>query len=138
MQLHACPSCHVNFFLKVDVIYRVVRWHNLVRYRLVEEEDVGSIVCLQQDSDMQYFALDIQPILARAQERGDVRHIRYRINDFDAFDLRMKLPGAAAAVAKEVAQGRKVYIHCTAGEDQIQTLARADTAVHQNASGKEF
>ena len=138
MQLHICPSCPANFFLKEYVIDGLVRWHNLVKCRLVEEENVGSIVCLQQDSDMEYFAVDVQPILARAHERGDVRHIRYRINDFDAFDLRMKLPGAAAAVAKEVAQGRKVYIHCTAGEDQIQALAKADAAVHQSASSKHF
>ncbi len=85
-------------------------WH-----RLVEEEGVGSILCLQQDSDMEYFDLDINPILQRARERGDVHHIRYRINDFDAFDLRVRLPGAGATVAREVAQGRKTYIHCTAG-----------------------
>lgn len=83
--------------------------------RLVEDEGVGSILCLQQDSDMEYFDLDIRPILDRAQERGDVNHIRYRINDFDAFNLRMRLPGAALAVAKEVQQNRRVYIHCTAG-----------------------
>lgn len=64
---------------------------------------------------MEYFDLDISPILMRANERGDVNHTRYRINDFDAFDLRMKLPGAALAVAQEVSQGKRVYIHCTAG-----------------------
>jgi hypothetical protein len=84
--------------------------------RLVEQEGVGSILCLQQDSDMEYFKLDLGPILRRVEERGDVHHIRYRINDFDAFDLRMKLPEAAATVAREIGQGRKVYIHCTAGE----------------------
>ena len=55
----------------------------------------------------------------RVKERGDVHHIRRRINDFDAFDLRMRLPVAAATVAREVAQGRKVYIHCTAGEGMV-------------------
>ena len=65
---------------------------------------------------MEYFDLDIKPILERAEQRGDIHHIRYRINDFDAFDLRMKLPGAAAVVAREISQGRKAYIHCTAGQ----------------------
>lgn len=65
---------------------------------------------------MEYFDLDINPILERAKERGDVHHVRYRINDFDGFDLRMKLPEAAVTVGKEISQGRKAYIHCTAGK----------------------
>ena len=71
---------------------------------------------------MEYFALDIDPILQRVSERGDVNHIRYRINDFDAFDLRMKLPQAAVTVAREIGQGRRAYIHCTAGTYNIQLL----------------
>lgn len=77
---------------------------------------MSSILCLQQDSDMEYFNLDISPILKRATQRGDVQHVRYRINDFDGFDLRMKLPGAAAAVARGLEGGKKIYIHCTAGK----------------------
>ena len=83
--------------------------------RLVDEEGTGSILCLQQDSDMEWFSLDIGPILDHAAERGDVRHTRYRINDFDGHDLRMRLPGAVAAVAEEVRAGKRIYIHCTAG-----------------------
>jgi hypothetical protein len=85
--------------------------------RLVDEENVGAILCLQQDSDMAYFYLDIGPILEQAKSRG-VHHIRYRINDFDPFSLRTRLPGAAAIVAREASNGRKVYIHCTAGGSQ--------------------
>lgn len=93
----------------------------------MDEEGVGSILCLQQDSDMEYFSLDIVPILARAREREDVHHVRHRINDFDAFDLRMRLPGAAATVAREIGQdgGRKVYIHCTAGGTALTSPAGA-------------
>ena len=39
----------------------------------------------------EYFSLDIKPIQARAAEAG-VRHERLRINDFDAFHLRVRLP----------------------------------------------
>jgi len=99
--------------------------------RLVEQEGVGSILCLQQDSDMAYFSLDLGPILRRAEERGDVHHIRYRINDFDAFDLRMKLPEAAATVAREVGKGRKVYIHCTAGEPKSDCTLRIRQHCHR-------
>ena len=60
--------------------------------------------------------MDISPILQRVKDRGDVHHVRCRINDFDGFNLRMKLPQAAVTVAREISQGRKAYIHCTAGE----------------------
>ena len=70
---------------------------------------------------MAWFNLDISPIVARCQERGDIQHIRFRIRDFDPFDLRIKLPAAVQIIADQVAEDRRVYIHCTAGE-----LASAD------------
>lgn len=71
---------------------------------------------------MAYFDLDIAPIVARAPERGDVRHVRHEIRDFDPFSLRKNLPEAVRTVARAYARGEgKVYIHCTAGD----TLASA-------------
>ena len=65
---------------------------------------------------MEYFNLDIRPIIARAEERGDIAHVRHEIHDFDPFSLRLELPAAARKVAAAFASGRgKVYIHCTAG-----------------------
>ena len=66
-------------------------------------------------SDMEWFSLDINPVLQRCKERGDIEHIRFRIHDFDGFDLRLKLPEAVSIVAERINAGRKVYIHCTAG-----------------------
>lgn len=94
--------------------------------RLVEEEGVGTIMCLQQDSDMAYFDLDIAPIVQRAAERGDVQHIRHEIRDFDPFSLRQNLPEAVRVVARAFAQGRgKFYIHCTAGMGRAPALVLA-------------
>ena len=44
--------------------------------RLAEQEGVGTIFCLQEDSDMAYFDLDLQPILDRCHQRGDIKHVR--------------------------------------------------------------
>ena len=38
---------------------------------------MGTIFCLQEDSDMAYFDLDLQPILHRCQQRGDIKHVRW-------------------------------------------------------------
>ena len=68
---------------------------------------------------MAYFDLDIAPIVARAAERGDVRHVRHEIRDFDPFSLRQNLPEAVRIIARALAENEgKVYIHCTAGEAQ--------------------
>ncbi len=84
--------------------------------RLVAE-GVGTVICLQEDSDMEYFKLDVQPIIDRTVELGFIKHVRHRIRDFDPFSLRLELPAAAQKVAAGFASGRgKVYIHCTAGE----------------------
>ena len=37
------------------------------------------MMCLQEDSDMAWFDLDISPILERCSSRGDVNHVRHRI-----------------------------------------------------------
>ncbi len=88
--------------------------------RLAEEQKVGAIVNLQEDTDMAFFDLDLAPIRERCLARGDVAHNRYPIRDFDPFDLRMKLAGAVQLVADQVkllsGSGKRVYIHCTAGE----------------------
>ena len=66
---------------------------------------------------MAYFDLDINPIIERCKQRGDVKHIRFPIRDFDPFSLRQRLPEAVATLVKEAASGRgKLYIHCTAGD----------------------
>lgn len=97
--------------------------------RLADEQGVGSIVNLQEDTDMAFFDLDLSPIRERCMARGDVAHNRHPIRDFDPFDLRMRLEGAVQLVADQVkalkGSGKKVYIHCTAGRHL--PLASLDT-----------
>lgn len=50
--------------------------------------DAVTAVSLQEDSDMAYFNLDITAIQARCAERGDIKHVRFPIRDFDPYDLR--------------------------------------------------
>ncbi len=82
---------------------------------------VGTIFCLQEDSDMAYFDLDVKPIIERCKQRGDIKHVRFPVRDFDPFSLRQRLPEAVATLVKEAASGRgKLYIHCTAGQKRLQ------------------
>lgn len=42
---------------------------------LIEEENVAYILCLQQDSDIEYWGIDFDSILSRCKELG-VHHMR--------------------------------------------------------------
>lgn len=90
---------------------------------------------------MAYFGLNIAPIVARATERGDVKHVRHEIRDFDPFSLRTNLGEATKKVARAYANGEgKVYIHCTAGAppyNSYKTAAkRQQDAVHAGWRGE--
>lgn len=37
---------------------------------------------------MDYFKIDIEAIRERCRERGDIKHVRFPVRDFDPFDLR--------------------------------------------------
>ncbi len=69
---------------------------------------------------MAYFNLDIKPIQERCAERGDIKHVRFPIRDFDPYDLRRKLPRAVSRLVREHRADGKgtLYIHCTAGEEE--------------------
>eukprot|EP00475_Leptophrys_vorax_P025185 TRINITY_DN35225_c0_g1_i2.p1 TRINITY_DN35225_c0_g1~~TRINITY_DN35225_c0_g1_i2.p1 ORF type:complete len:341 (-),score=17.14 TRINITY_DN35225_c0_g1_i2:166-1188(-) len=93
--------------------------------RLRDEEGVGSVHCLQRDSDLEYFDLDINPIIERAAERGDIQHVWTPIRDFDPFDLRMQLPHAVASLLKGMREHGTGYVHCTAGLGRAPATALA-------------
>jgi hypothetical protein len=64
----------------------------------------------------EYFSLDIKPIQARCKEVA-MPHKRLRINDFDPFNLRLRLPQVIKEMfAAHKASGGSAYVHCTAGE----------------------
>ena len=95
--------------------------------RLRLEENVKAVLCLQQDSDMDYFDLDLDPVLEGCESAG-ITHIRSRVNDFDPYDLRLKLPAAVAALHEEMRalkEGECAYVHCTAGMGRAPGVAIA-------------
>ncbi|XP_010241629.1 PREDICTED: phosphoglucan phosphatase DSP4, amyloplastic-like [Nelumbo nucifera] len=87
---------------------------------------VKTIFCLQQDPDLEYFGVDIGAIQEYAKKCGDIEHLRARIRDFDAFDLRMRLPAVVSKLYKAINRnGGVTYIHCTAGMGRAPAVALA-------------
>jgi len=100
--------------------------------RLADEAGVTTVFCLQEDCDLEYFGIDVGAIAARCAERGDIRHVRFPIRDFDPFELRRLLPRAVARLAlahrppgQPGSEGGSVYIHCTAGMGRAPAAALA-------------
>ena len=92
---------------------------------LAEEEDVKTILCLQEDSDMAYFSLDVAPIRQEASLIG-MQHLRHAIRDFDPYSLRRRLPGAVALFTQAMQRnGGTGYVHCTAGLGRAPAAALA-------------
>lgn len=87
---------------------------------------VRTIFCLQKNSDLEYFGVDIQAIEDYAKKHENIEHVRAEIRDFDAFDLRMRLPAVVSILHKAInSNGGVAYIHCTAGLGRAPAVALA-------------
>lgn len=93
--------------------------------RLRDEAKVETVLCLQQDPDLAYFGLELPPIVDRIKERGDLKHIRHEIRDFDPFSLRVEVPQAVAKLHSSMRKGGVGYVHCTAGLGRAPAVALA-------------
>ncbi|KAH0686886.1 hypothetical protein KY284_017439 [Solanum tuberosum] len=85
---------------------------------------VKTIFCLQQNPDLEYFGVDIEAIREYANKCGDIEHLRAEIRDFDAFDLRLRLPAVIRKLNNAINRnGGVTYIHCTAGLGRAPAVA---------------
>ncbi|KAH7537029.1 phosphoglucan phosphatase DSP4, amyloplastic [Ziziphus jujuba] len=87
---------------------------------------VKTIFCLQQNPDLEYFGVDIEAIRDYAKTFDDIEHLRAEIRDFDAYDLRMRLPAVVGKLYKAINRnGGVTYVHCTAGLGRAPAVALA-------------
>ena len=99
--------------------------------RLVDFEGMTSVINMQQDKDVEYWGVDLKPVIQRCKERG-VQYIRVPAVDFSGDSLRGVSAKAAAALEYcmrgdfETSDGQDgsdagppppgtCYCHCTAG-----------------------
>jgi len=74
----------------------------------------SAMLSLQHDACLAEFSIDLDALHRRCRELGIVPR-RHAIRDFDPTDMRLRLPGAVRALAGLLADGHRVYVHCTAG-----------------------
>lgn len=89
------------------------------------KENVAYILCLQQDTDIEYWGIDFDANVKRCKEVG-VRHMRRPAKDFDPDSLRGQLPKAVSSLEWAISEGKgRVYVHCTAGLGRAPAVAIA-------------
>ncbi|GFQ04398.1 phosphoglucan phosphatase lsf2 chloroplastic [Phtheirospermum japonicum] len=89
------------------------------------EQDVGYILNLQQDRDVEYWGIDLKSIINKCKEIG-IRHMRRPAKDFDPDSLRNGLPKAVSSLEWALSEGNgRVYVHCTAGLGRAPAVAIA-------------
>lgn len=81
---------------------------------LKQAENVDTILSLQQEKDVKYWGVDTASIHQAIEECG-INFVRTEVKDFDPESLRRTLPLAVYHAATAIDDGKKVYVHCTAG-----------------------
>jgi hypothetical protein len=82
--------------------------------RIHTEAAATALLSLQHDECLERLAIDY-PALVRHARATRLALERCPIRDFDSADMRRRLPDAVRALHRLLAQGHRVYVHCTAG-----------------------
>lgn len=83
--------------------------------QIVSESGCTAVLCLQSDEDLEHNKIDWYELESHASEQLNVKMLRIPMRDFDPDDQRKALGEAIHGLASLVREGRKVYVHCTAG-----------------------
>jgi hypothetical protein len=82
---------------------------------------VSGVLSLQHDDCLSYWGINYEMMHHAGTEVGLVME-RCPIRDFDVPDMRRRLPSAILLLAKMLANGRRTYVHCTAGMGRAPTI----------------
>lgn len=91
---------------------------------------ITDVLCLQDDADLGRKGLDLAE-LQRAYDRAALGFHRIPIVDGDARMLLARLDAAIDWLARRIAAGGDVYVHCNAGLNRAPTVAVAYLHVHR-------
>lgn len=94
---------------------------------------IDAVVCLQTDLDLRQRGLTWD-VMWRLYAVRRIATARVPVIDFDRRDLARQLDLAVAALAHEVAAGRRTFIHCTAGLNRSPTAVIAYLMLHRGLS----
>ncbi len=87
-------------------------------------QGVRAVLCLQEDIDLANRGLAAAELRA-AYARAQIEFHHLPVPDGDGAELRACLDPAVALLARLIGDGKRVYVHCTAGMNRAPTIAIA-------------
>ena len=91
---------------------------------LRENVGITAVLSLQTEDDLVFWGIH-WPRLEEYYRRLGIEVRRAPVRDFDADDLRRKLPACVEALDELLRAGHKVYVHCTGGINRSPTTVIA-------------
>lgn len=75
---------------------------------------VSAVLNLQTDEDFAHRGIQWSTLMSRYNEQN-MSVVRFPIRDFDRDSLNLRINGAVHELDRLIQEGKKVYVHCTAG-----------------------
>jgi len=102
----------------------------------LKAEGVTAVLSVQSNPDLDARAIRWD-LFERFYASQSMRVVRIPIIDFEPADLLRNLPVAVAALDRLIADGERVYVHCTAGINRSPTVCIAWMMRHRGMTLEE-
>jgi protein-tyrosine phosphatase len=105
-------------------------------FKKLSESKIDTILNVQSDKDLLIRQVNFEIQLEEAKKFG-ITINRYPIEDFNQIDLYNKLKGASDLLNKLLKEGKKVYVHCTAGMSRAAASVIIYLVLYENYTVEE-
>ena len=105
-------------------------------FKKLSESKIDTILNVQSDKDLLIRQVNFEIQLEEAKKFG-ITINRYPIEDFNQIDLYNKLKGAGDILNQLLKEGKKVYVHCTAGMSRAAATVIIYLVLYENYTVEE-
>jgi len=105
-------------------------------FKRLSESKIDTILNVQSDKDFFIRQVNFELQIEEAQKFG-ITINRYPIEDFNQIDLYNKLKGAGDLLNQLLKEGKKVYVHCTAGMSRAAATVIIYLVLYENFTVEE-
>ena len=100
-------------------------------FKILAEKGIDTILNLQSDKDFKFRQINYQLQLEQAKTY-QINIIRYPIEDFNQEDLYKHLKGGGDLLNILLKEGKRVYVHCTAGMSRSAAVVIIYLVIYKN------
>ena len=105
-------------------------------FKRLSESEIDTILNIQSDKDLLIRQVNYELQIEEAKKYG-ITINRYPIEDFNQIDLYNKLKGAGDLLNQLLKEGKKIYVHCTAGMSRSAAVVIIYLVLYENYTVEE-